>query len=252
MNSVVTRLGGKRALVTGGGSGIGEAIVRRFLDEGASVVAADIDEGARERVEKAGAVFEVCDVSRSEDLERVVRVAQDGFGGLDIAVANAGYELLGDALELTYDDWDKHQAVMLRGVFATFRSVLPLMVDQGSGSLIGMASQLSFAALPRFTSYLAAKAGVVGLVRGLALDFASRGIRVNALCPGPTLTPMIERQLIGVEDREGLLALWASDTMMNRLGRPDEIAAAAAFLASDDASFMTGAALVIDGGYTAK
>jgi NAD(P)-dependent dehydrogenase (short-subunit alcohol dehydrogenase family) len=248
----VARLGGKRALVTGGGSGIGEAIVRRFLDEGASVVVGDVDEAARERVEKAGAVFEFCDVSRPEELERVVAIARDAFGGLDIAVANAGYELLGNALELSYEDWDRHQSIMLRGVFATFRSVLPLMLEQGSGSLIGVASQLSFVALPRFTSYLAAKAGVVGLVRGVALDFAGGGIRVNALCPGPTLTPLVERQLIGVEDPEGMLALWAADTIMNRLGRPEEIAAAAAFLASDDASFMTGAALVVDGGYTAK
>lgn len=252
MTVVTSRLSGKRALVTGGGSGIGEAIVRRFLDEGASVIVGDVDEDAQESVEKTGAIFELCDVSRPEDVERLVATAQHSFGGLDIAVANAGYELLGDALELSYEEWDRHQAVMLRGVFATFRTVLPLMVEQASGSLIGVASQLSFVGLPRFTSYLAAKAGVVGLVRGVALDFGHRGIRVNALCPGPTLTPLIERQLIGVEDPEALLASWAADTMINRLGRPDEIAAAAAFLASDDSSFMTGAALVVDGGYTAK
>jgi NAD(P)-dependent dehydrogenase (short-subunit alcohol dehydrogenase family) len=251
-SALSARLSGKRALVTGGASGIGEAIVRRFLDEGASVIVGDVDEEARERVEKAGAVFGVCDVSQPEHLEELVAGGRDAFGGLDIAVANAGYELLGDVLELSYEDWDRHQSVMLRGVFATFRSVLPMMVQQGSGALIGVASQLAFVALPRFTSYLAAKAAVVGLVRGVALDFAGRGIRVNALCPGPTLTPLIERQLIGVEDSEALLAEWASDTMMNRLGRPQEIAAAAAFLASDDASFMTGAALVVDGGFIAK
>lgn len=245
-------LEGKGALVTGGGSGIGEAIVRRFLDEGARVIVAERDPAARERLEAAGALFEICDVGDPGQLERVVGRAKQELGGLDVAVANAGYELVADALELTYEQWDTHQAVMLRGVFATFKSALPLMIEQGGGSLVAVASQLAFAALERFTSYLAAKAGVVGLVRGIAMDFAKHGIRCNALCPGPTMTPMIERQLEGKPNREELLATWAASTMFNRFGRPEEIAAGALFLASDSSSFMTGASLVIDGGYTAK
>lgn len=248
----MARLEGKRALVTGGGSGIGEAIMRRFVEEGARVIVAERNAAAARTVEAAGALFQECDVGEPDQLERVVARAQQEFGGIDVAVANAGYELVGNALELSFDDWDIHQAVMLRGVFATFRSVLPGMIEQGSGSLIGVASQLAFVALPRFTSYLAAKAGVVGLVRGLAIDFADNGIRVNALCPGPTMTPLIERQLEGVDDPNALLQSWGSDTMMNRLGKPEEIAAGAVFLASDESSFMTGASLVIDGGYTAK
>lgn len=248
----MARLAGKRALVTGGGSGIGEAITRRYLDEGAEVIVAEREEGARDRVEEMGAVFESCDVAVPEQLEHVAEVATRRFGGLDIAVANAGYELVGDALEITYDEWDAHHAVLLRGVYATFRSVLPGMLEQGSGSLVAVASQLAYASLPRFASYLPAKAGVLGLVRSIALDFGTRGIRCNALCPGPTRTPLLERQTVGLPDPEAQLASWGADTMLDRLGRPEEIAAGALFLGSDESSFMTGASLVIDGGYTAK
>jgi 2-keto-3-deoxy-L-fuconate dehydrogenase len=137
-------------------------------------------------------------------------------------------------------------------VWLSFRAALPAMVGQGAGSLIALGSNLSFAGLPRFTSYTAAKHGVLGLVRTMAGDFAMQGVRVNALCPGPTWTPMIERQLVGVPDPDALLAKWEGDTMFNRLGRPEEIAAGAVFLASDEASFVTGSALMVDGGYTAR
>lgn len=248
---MTNRLEGKRALVTGAGSGIGEAIARKFLEEGATVIALDRNPQAEAKLASAGADFLAVDVADTNALEAAAAQAVSTMGGIDLVVANAGYELVGDALELTYEQWDAHQAVMLRGVFATARATLPAMIDGGGGAIVATASQLSFAALPRFTSYLAAKAGVVGLVRGLAVDFADRGVRVNALCPGPTMTPMIERQLVGVDDPEALLELWASDTILKRLGRPEEIAAGAVFLASDEASFMTGATLVIDGGYTA-
>lgn len=252
MSHPAGRLEGKRALVTGGASGIGEAIVRSFLHEGAQVVVADRTESGRGHVESLGAVYEVCDVADPDQLEHVAARARQELGGVDVAVANAGYELLGDALELGLDEWDRHQAVMLRGVLVTFRSVLPLMIERGSGSLVAVASQLSFVGLPRFVSYLTAKAGLLGLVRGLAIDFARHGIRANALCPGPTMTPLIQRQLVGVPDAEAEIARMAADTVMNRLGRPEEIAAGALFLASDESSFMTGATLVLDGGYTAR
>jgi NAD(P)-dependent dehydrogenase (short-subunit alcohol dehydrogenase family) len=222
------------------------------VEEGATVVVAERDETTRERVEALGAAWEPCDVAHPEQIDALVARTTERLGGLDVAVANAGYELVRDALELTIEEWDAHQDVMLRGVYATFRSVLPGMVTQGSGSLIAIASQLSFVGLPRFTSYLAAKAGVLGLVRGIAIDFGAKGIRCNALCPGPTLTPLIERQLIGLPDPQAQLAAWGADTILDRLGRPEEIAAGAVFLASDEASYVTGTSLVIDGGYTAK
>lgn len=248
----MSRLAGKRAVVTGGGSGIGLAIATRFVEEGAAVVAADRRAETAGDAENAGATFAVCDVSDASQIDEMIGGAAAGLGGIDVVVACAGYELVADALELSLDDWDKHQAVMLRGVFATFKAALPTMIDGGGGSLIGIGSNLAFVGLERFTSYLAAKSGVIGLTRGLAIDFADRGVRANALCPGPTMTPLIERQLIGVDNPDELLAMWASDTILNRFAQPEEIAAGAVFLASDESSYVTGSALMIDGGYTAK
>lgn len=246
------RLQGKRVLLTGGASGIGLAIARRFVDEGATVAVCDRNGDAAATVTAAGAAFAPCDVSDTAALQAWVAEATASMGGVDVVVAAAGYELVADALELTPEDWDTHLAVLLRGVFVAFRAALPAMLEAGTGSLIALGSNTSFAGLPRFTSYATAKHGVIGLVRSMAVDFSARGVRVNALCPGPTMTPMIERQLVGVPDPDGLLATWEAATMMNRLGRPEEIAAAAVFLASDEASYVTGSALMVDGGYTAR
>jgi NAD(P)-dependent dehydrogenase (short-subunit alcohol dehydrogenase family) len=246
------RLAGKRVLVTGAGSGIGAAITERFAAEGARVAASDRSSAGEARVSRASALFAVCDVSDADAVQSWVGQVADEFGGIDVVVAAAGYELVANGLELDLEHWDAHIAVMLRGVFVTFQAALPSMIAHGGGSLIALGSNLSFAALPRFTSYTAAKHGVIGLVRSLAIDFAPAGVRVNALCPGPTMTPMIERQLIDVQKPDALLAEWAGSTMLGRLGQPEEIAAGAVFLASDESSYVTGSSLMVDGGYTAK
>lgn len=246
------RLSGRRCIVTGAGSGIGRAIAERFVADGAAVVGCDKDTSTASEAAAHGYRVDACDVSDAPAVANWVRQASKDLGGLDVVVAAAGYELLGDALELSVEDWDRHQSVMLRGVFVTLRAAVPELTQAGGGSMIAIGSNLSFAAIPRFTSYLAAKAGVIGLTRGMAVDFAGVGIRVNALCPGPTMTPLIERQLALAENPEATLAMWAGDTILNRLARPEEIAAGAVFLASDDASFVTGSALMVDGGYTAK
>jgi NAD(P)-dependent dehydrogenase (short-subunit alcohol dehydrogenase family) len=246
------RLEGLRAVVTGGGSGIGLAIVERFRAEGAAVAACDRDPERRPQVASTGAHFDVCDVAVPDQVASWVAGAAERLGGIDVVVANAGYELVADALELTVEGWDHHVDVMLRGVWLTFRAALPHVSEAAGGSMIAIGSNLSFVGLPRFTSYLASKHGVIGLVRGMAIDFADRGVRVNALCPGPTMTPLIERQLVGVDDPDALLREWSASTVIGRLGRPEEIAAGAVFLASGESSFVTGSALMVDGGYTAK
>lgn len=246
------QLAGKRVLVTGGGSGIGLAIASRFVSEGAVVEASDIDPTLSTAVSEVGATFDTCDVADPAAVEQWATRAAGRMGGVDVVVANAGYELVADALELTVEEWDRHVDVMLRGVWLTFRAALPDVVDAGGGSLIAIGSNLAFVGLPRFTSYLAAKHGVVGLVRGMAVDFADRGIRVNALCPGPTLTPLVQRQFDASDDPAAMLAAWNASTILGRLGRPEEIAAGAVFLASDQSSYVTGSALLIDGGYTAQ
>jgi len=248
------RLAGRRALVTGAGSGIGLAIAKLFVEEGADVQACDLDPARGAVVEAHGARFTAVDVRDPGQLHNWITASAEAGGPFDVVVANAGYALVGDALELEIDEWDAHQQVMLRGAWLTFRAALPAMVAAGRGSLIAVASQLSFTAIPRYTSYLAAKAGVVGLVRGVAVDFGHAGIRVNALCPGPTATGFGAAQLSSMTERERARtrARAAELILLGRIGRPEEIAAAALFLASDESSFMTGAALVVDGGYNVR
>jgi NAD(P)-dependent dehydrogenase (short-subunit alcohol dehydrogenase family) len=247
------RLLGKRILLTGGGSGICLAFAERFVAEGATVSVSDVNPDTRAVVEAAGARFAVVDVADPDAVREWVDAEAAELGGLDVVVAGAGYELVAKATELSVEQWDHHMAVMLRGPFVTFKAALPHLIEGGTGgSLIALGSQLAFAGLTGFTSYVPAKHGVVGLVRVLAIDYAEHGIRVNAVCPGPTDTPLIRRQLVGVPNPDELLATWEGDTLLNRLGRPEEIAAGAVFLASDESSFVTGSSLVIDGGYTVR
>src|SRR5690606_36111095 len=159
-------------LVTGGGSRINRAIVDRFLEEGATVSVADRDTAHRDELEAAGVRFAEVDVADADALASWVAEEVDVLGGVDVAVAGAGYQLVATATELSVEDSDRHMSVMLRAPFVMFKSVLPAMMEQRSGSLIALGSNLSFAGLPGFTSYLPAKHGVIGLVRVLAIDYA--------------------------------------------------------------------------------
>lgn len=241
---------GKSAIVTGAGSGIGRATALRLAAEGASVLVADVSEpGGRavaEEITAAGQVAEFvhCDVADEASVDAAVQRAVTAFGGLDLAVNNAGMSTMPQALhETSVADWDHVLAVDLRGMFLCLRAELAVMVAAGSGSIVNMASAAGLKNAPSMPAYTAAKHGAVGLTKNAALEYARQGIRVNAVCPGTIATPAI----LGAP--EEFREQWAALVPMGRLGRPEEVAEAVAWLLSDRAGFVTGAALAIDGGF---
>jgi NAD(P)-dependent dehydrogenase (short-subunit alcohol dehydrogenase family) len=247
------RLAGKVAIVTGAGGGIGAAICRQFADEGASVVCIDIDGAAVEKTAEAiglaggVAVRLVSDVASEDTAIEAVSLAKSQFGRLDVLVSNAVYDLpLAPLTEISYEDWRRTMAVNLDAAFLLSKHAIPAMAATGGGSVVLVASQLGRVARPGRPWYCAAKGALINLAKAMALDHASQNIRVNSLSPGPVETG---RYLTNFPDVEA--ARQSHHTLIGRLGAPDEIAAGAVFLASDESAFMTGSDLLIDGGYTA-
>jgi len=243
----------KVAMVTGAGSGIGAAIARRMAEEGASVVVADINEEAAGKVaaeieQAGGTAFAVRqDVGDPASVEESVRAATDKFGRLDVAVNNAG--ITGDLAplaEYTLEGWDKVIAVNLSGVFYGMKHQIPAMLRSGGGSIVNIASILGSVAARDSAGYNAAKHGVVGLTKTAALEYSKDGVRVNAIGPGYIDTPLL--QALDRQVYDGLVDLHP----IGRLGKPEEVAELALFLASDKASFVTGSYHLVDGGYTAQ
>ena len=249
------RLKGKVAVITGAASGIGRATAIKFAGEGAAVVIADLNvEGGESAVrdckENAGrAVFQKTDVSAEAEIKALVARAIKEFGRLDVIYNNAGIGgAVGPLEEISVEDWDKSQAVLLRGVFLGMKHAVPEMRKVGGGSIISTASVAGIRGFKGLHAYCAAKAGVVNLTRSAALEFAKDKIRVNCICPGGINTPILHRNQPGVKE---VMEQWMAKAQpIPRAGHPEDIAGMALYLASDDSEFVTGQAMIVDGGLT--
>jgi NAD(P)-dependent dehydrogenase (short-subunit alcohol dehydrogenase family) len=246
-------LAGKVALVTGAAMGIGRASAEIFAREGAAVVVADIDEdggrGTVGLIEAAGgrAGFVRADVSVKADVEAMVQYAVDTFGGLDCAHNNAGIAApMAPLADYSDDAWDRTIGVMLTGVYLCMKAEIPRMLERGGGAIVNTASGVGLVAYPNQAAYTASKHGVIGLTKVAALDYGSRGVRVNAICPGTARTPMVDAAIrYDPSIDEHLKAMHP----IGRIGEASEIAEAAVWLCSPAASFVLGVALPVDGGY---
>jgi len=247
-------LSGKVAMITGGASGIGRATALLFAREGAAVVVVDIDEPKGQAVvesmvkEGGKAIFLHCDVTRASDCQSAVSKAVEKLGKIDVLFNNAGIIRRASVVDTTEEEWDQVMATNVKSVFLLSKCVVPLMVEAGSGVIINTASGWGLVGGRNAASYCASKGAVVLLTKAMALDHGPQNIRVNCICPGDTDTPMLlsEARQLGIP-REEFLAE-AKRRPLRRIGRPEEIANAALFLASDASSYVTGTALVVDGG----
>ncbi|MFC4138666.1 MULTISPECIES: SDR family NAD(P)-dependent oxidoreductase [unclassified Microbacterium] len=248
------RLQNKKAIVTGGAGGIGRATSLAFAAEGASVAVVDLNadaaEAIAEEIRAAGgtAIALAADVSSEADIERVVASVVDEFGGIDVVFNNAGIIRRTTAVETTVEEWDRVFGVNVRAIFLMCKHVVPIMAANGGGSIVNTGSGWGLKGGGQAISYCASKGAVVNMTRALAIDHGPQGIRVNSVNPGDVDTGMLrdEARQLG-QDQAGFLAE-AAERPLNRMGQPSEIAAAVVWLASDESSYVTGSALVVDGG----
>ncbi len=253
----MTRLAGKTALITGGGTGIGRACALLFAREGARVaVAGRSAEPLRAvvaEIERAGgqALAVTCDVTHAEQVERAVRAAVERFGALNVVVNNAGVLTLGSVEQTPESEWARVLGVNLTGTFLVSRAALPELRKAGGGSIVNIGSLYGLIGLKNRAAYAASKGGVAQLTRSMALDHAHEGIRVNCVCPAIVETEMIQQVFASQPDPAALRRQRIEQIPLGRMGRPEDVAQLALFLASDESSWMTGVALPLDGGLSA-
>jgi NAD(P)-dependent dehydrogenase (short-subunit alcohol dehydrogenase family) len=249
------RLRGKRSIVTGAGSGIGRAIALRFAAEGARVVISDVDEEAAARVaaETGGeTLVRKTDVTSTSEVETLVQTSVEEWGGLDVMVNNAGIGVAGTTTVTTEEDYERVMDVCLRGTFLGMKHAIPAIRDSEGGSVINMSSVAALVGIADRAVYSAAKGAILAITRAAAIDHVEEGVRVNCIAPGTVDTPWIGRITAGYDDPEEARRNMQARQPHGRLVTPEEIAAMAAYLASDESASVIGACMIVDGGVTAR
>jgi NAD(P)-dependent dehydrogenase (short-subunit alcohol dehydrogenase family) len=249
------RLEGKRAVVTGAGAGIGRSIALRLASEGARVALADVDEEAAEKVASeidGETLVRRTDVTRAEEVEELVASAVEAWGGLDVMVNNAGVGVAATVVDTTEEDYERVMDVCVRGTLLGMKYAIPAIRNAGGGSVINMSSVAALVGITDRAVYSAAKGAILSMTRAAAIDHIGEGVRVNCIAPGTVDTPWIDRITSGYDDPEEARAKMQARQPHSRFVTPEEIAAMAAYLASEEAASCIGACMIVDGGVTAR